>query len=115
MPLSRIPFDANRRLSSRRACLLTVSYRSANGSTWHPAVVMDLSPNGCRIRVGEPFARGASVRLRFQAPIRDGSSAASMEADALVIWARSEGLSQQIGLRFAEAPEALAELVRAVG
>ena len=55
------------------------------------------------------------MRLRFQAPIRDGSSAASMEADALVIWARNEGLSQQIGLRFAEAPEALAELVRAVG
>ncbi len=64
--------------------------------------------------MGESFARGATVRLRFEAPIRDGSSAASMEADALVIWARAEGLSNQIGLRFAEVPEALAELVRAV-
>jgi len=77
-------------------------------------MVMDLSPNGCRIRVGESFARGATVRLRFEAPIRDGSSAASMEADAVAIWVRAEGLSNQIGLRFAEAPEALAELVRAV-
>jgi hypothetical protein len=75
---------------------------------------MDMSPNGCRIRVGEPFAHSSSVKLRFEAPIRDGSDATTMEADATVVWARTEGLSYQIGLRFSEVPDALGELVQAV-
>lgn len=115
MPLGRTSDDANRRLSSRRACLLTVTYRRPEGEGWHPAVVMDLSPNGCRIRVGERFPRGEKVQLQFEAPIRDGSSAATMEAEANVVWARTEGLSYQLGLRFVEVPEALVDLVRAVG
>jgi hypothetical protein len=111
---SRSPLGVNRRLSSRRACLLTASYRSGDEASWHPLVVMDLSSNGCRIRVGAPFDLGSTAWLRFEAPIRDGSSAATMETRATVIWTRTEGLSYQIGLRFAEAPDALGELIRAV-
>ena len=45
----------NRRLLARHACTLTVQYRSELG--WHPATAMDLSRNGCRLRVGEHLRR----------------------------------------------------------
>jgi hypothetical protein len=78
-------------------------------------VAVDLSPNRCRIRAGEGLGRGQKVQLRFEAPIRDGSAAATMEAVAAVIWERSEGLSYQIGLRFDEVPDSIVDLVAAVG
>ena len=114
MSHSRYSLGVNRRLSSRRACLLTMNYRSGDAAPWHPGVVMDLSPHGCRIRVGEPFDLATFVWLRFEAPISDGSVATTMEARATVIWTRTEGLSYQVGLRFADAPDALGELVHAV-
>ena len=41
----------NRRLTARKACLLTVRYRTAKD--WHPATCMDLSREGCRLRLGQ--------------------------------------------------------------
>src|SRR5262245_28167863 len=54
---------SNRRVTARKACLLTVRYRSVGD--WHPATAMDLSPHGCRLRVGEDLPRGKGVHVAF--------------------------------------------------
>ena len=67
----------NRRLTARKACLLTVRYRTAKD--WHPATCMDLSRDGCRLRLGEDLARGSAVTLLFEAPLADGARSPSVE------------------------------------
>lgn len=99
----------NRRITARRACLLTVRYR-ANGE-WRPATAMDLSPYGCRLRVGEDIPRGAVVAVLFETPIRDGSRSTSVEVAGRAMWARLEGLSFQVGLHFEGSPSGLAEIL----
>ena len=103
------PSRNNRRITARRACLLTVRYR-ANGE-WRPATAMDLSPYGCRLRVGEDIARGAAVSVVFEAPIQDGARTASVEVPGTAIWARLEGLSYQVGVHFEDSPLGLLEIL----
>jgi hypothetical protein len=100
---------SNRRITARKACLLTVRYR-ANGD-WRPATAMDLSPYGCRLRVGEDIDRGAIVAVVFEAPIQDGARTASVEVPGKAIWARLEGLSYQVGVHFDDSPMGLLEIL----
>jgi hypothetical protein len=104
-----VPTRNNRRITARKACLLTVRYR-ANGE-WRPATAMDLSPYGCRLRVGEDIARGLPVAVVFEAPIRDGARAAAVEVPGTTIWARLEGLSFQVGVHFESPPDGLLEIL----
>jgi hypothetical protein len=102
-------FRPNRRLTGRLACLLSVRYRS--GKSWHPATVIDVSLNGCRLRVGEDLARDHEVTVSFERPISDGASAASLETPGRVVWTRREGLSYQAGIHFPSEPAGLADLL----
>jgi hypothetical protein len=104
-----VPSRNNRRITARKACLLKVSYR-ADGE-WRPATAMDLSPYGCRLRVGEDIARGAAVTIVFEVPIQDGASTASVEVAGTAIWARLEGLSYQVGVHFEDSPLGLLEIL----
>jgi hypothetical protein len=104
-----VPSRANRRITARRACLLTVRYR-ANGD-WRPATAMDLSPYGCRLRVGEDIDRGSTVAVVFEAPIQDGAKAVVVEVPGTAIWARLEGLSFQVGVHFEDSPMGLLEIL----
>lgn len=98
------PLRTNRRSTARLACLLGVRYRHEGG--WHPAMVLDLSERGCRLRLGEELKRGAAVTVVFERPLDDGAPALQVEAAGKVTWARLEGLSYQAGIHFlAEATE----------
>lgn len=99
----------NRRLTARHACQLTVRYRS--GGDWHPAAAMDLAFGGCRLRLGEDLTRGTAVAVVFELPIRDGSTALSVEVSGNVIWSRVEGLSRQAGILFPSPPRELNDLI----
>ena len=74
---------SNRRVTARLACQLTVRYRL--DKQWHPATAMNLSPHGCRLRLGEDLERGAAVTLAFEAPLRDGAKALFLEMKGTVI------------------------------
>ena len=100
---------SNRRITARKACLLTVRYR-AEGD-WRPATAMDLSPYGCRLRVGEDIPRGAQVAVVFEAPIQDGARTPSVEVPGTAMWARLEGLSYQVGVHFEDSPMGLLEIL----
>lgn len=100
---------SNRRLTARRACKLTVRYRSGQG--WHPATAMDLSTKGCRLRLGEDLARATGVTVAFEMPPDGGGEAIEVEVPGQVIWSRREGLSHQAGIHFAEAPPALSAIL----
>jgi hypothetical protein len=103
---------SNRRITARKACLLTVRYKADDD--WRPATAMDISPYGCRLRVGEDVPRGAMVAVVFETPIRDGAQAASVEVPGQAMWARLEGLSYQVGVHFEEPPDELAEVLAAL-
>lgn len=94
----------NRRLTSRRACRLTVRYRT--GADWRGATAMDLSDRGCRLRVGEDLPRGGAVTVAF-----GGEDTPPVEVAGQVIWCRREGLSYQAGIHFAAAPPDALEAV----
>ncbi|HXB54269.1 MAG TPA: PilZ domain-containing protein [Vicinamibacteria bacterium] len=102
----------NRRITARKACRLTVRYKSK--SEWHPATAMDLSPNGCRLRVGEDLPRETHLSVLFEAPLRDGARALSVEVPGVVTWSRHEGLSYQAGVHFDVAPVELEEVLAAL-
>jgi len=104
---------ANRRITARKACLLTVRYRIAGG--WHPATALDLSEAGCRLRLGEDLPRASAVTVVFEAPLRDGATALAAEASGVVTWSRLEGLSHTAGIHFASPPAALVELLSSIG
>jgi hypothetical protein len=103
---------SNRRITARKACLLTVRYR-ANGD-WRPATAMDLSPYGCRLRVGEDIPRGALVAVVFEAQVQDGAQSTVVEVPGKAIWARLEGLSYQVGVHFEDSPMGLLEILSAL-
>lgn len=88
---------ANRRISARVACLLSMSY--ASGKDWHPATGMDLSVAGCRIRLGEDLPRGSKIKVRIDHPSPEGKMNRA-EVVGNVIWSRLEGLSFQAGIQF---------------
>ena len=75
---------------------------------------MDLSPYGCRLRVGEDVTRGAEVAVVFEIPIEDGARSASVEVPGRAIWARLEGLSFQVGVHFEDSPMGLLEILGAL-
>ena len=100
---------SNRRITARKACLLTVRYR-AEGE-WRPATAMDLSTYGCRLRVGQDIPRGATVAVVFEAPIQDGARTPSVEVPGTAMWARLEGLSYQVGVHFEDSPMGLLEIL----
>jgi hypothetical protein len=102
-----VPNRTNRRLSSRRACLLTVRYRT--GKDWRGATAMDLSMRGCRLRVGDDLARGGAVTVVFE-----GEGAPTVEVIGQVIWCRKEGLSYQAGIHFADTPPELEAVLLAI-
>src|SRR5262249_60787593 len=110
---SAVPARPNRRLTARKACRLTVHYRSQND--WHPATAMDLSPNGCRLRPGEDLLRGSGVNVQFEAPLRDGAVALSVEVPGRGMWSRLEGLSYQVGIHFVTPPGGLDGILRPTG
>jgi hypothetical protein len=103
---------SNRRLTARKACLLTVRYRYK--TEWHPTTAMDLSPHGCRLRVGEDLPRGHEVTVAFEAPLKDGARATAVEVTGLVMWSRLEGLSYQAGLHFETVPDDLLDVLGAL-
>ena len=106
------PSQSNRRITSRKACLLVVRYRAE--SEWRPATAMDISPHGCRLRVGEDLGKGKKVTVAFEAPLRDGAQAAAVEVPGDVQWTRFEGLSYQAGVHFAGCPDGLMEILDAL-
>lgn len=106
------PSQSNRRITSRRACLLVVRYRAE--SEWRPATAMDISPHGCRLRVGEDLGKGKKVTVIFEAPLRDGAQATGVEVPGSVQWSRLEGLSYQAGVHFAGSPEGLIDVLEAL-
>lgn len=99
----------NRRLSARRACLLSVRYRPAKD--WHPATVVNISSTGCRLRLGQDLERGTAVAVQFDAPLRDGATALHADVQGTVSWSRSEGLSYQVGIHFDAPSPALQDLI----
>lgn len=103
---------SNRRITARKACLLTVRYR-ANGD-WRPATAMDLSPYGCRLRVGEDVTRGAEVAVSFETPPSEGTRGPAVEVPGRAIWGRLEGLSYQLGVHFEEPPTGLLDILAAL-
>jgi hypothetical protein len=72
---------------------------------------MDLSPYGCRLRVGEDIDRGSTVAVVFEIPIQDGARTAAVEVPGTAIWARLEGLSYQVGVHFEDSPMGLLEIL----
>lgn len=106
------PSRSNRRITARQACLLVVRYRAA--SEWRPATAMDLSPHGCRLRVGEDLTTRKIVKVLFEAPLRDGAQTSAVEIPGIVMWSRLEGLSYQAGLHFEASPDGLLEILGAL-
>ena len=100
---------SNRRLTARRACKLTVRYRSEQG--WHPATAMDLSQKGTRLRLGEDLARGTAVTVAFETPEDKGGQPIEVAIPGQVIWSRREGLSYQAGIHFDQVPDALSTIL----
>lgn len=109
MPREETPlWRANRRTAARHICQLQAEYRA--DCEWRGATVMDFSPNGCRLRVGEVLLRATPVSVRLK-QTGVGARALSVEVDGTVIWSRVEGLSHQAGIQFlAAAPELAAIL-----
>lgn len=103
------PRRSNRRLTARLACQLTVRYRARKD--WHPATAMDVSRNGCRLRLGEDLARGAALSVVFEQAGREGVPARSADVPGSVIWSRLEGLSYQVGIQFRSDPPELQEIL----
>jgi PilZ domain len=106
------PRRPNRRLQARHACRLTVRYRSKKD--WRPATAMDLSAEGCRLRLGEDLATGAELTVLLERLVRDGVAAVSVEVPGVVMWSRLEGLSHQAGIQFRGQPEGLHDILRAL-
>jgi PilZ domain len=106
------PSRSNRRITARKACLLSVRYRTTGG--WHPATALDLSVGGCRLRLGEDLPPGTSIAVSFEAAPRDGGAGASAEAHGAVSWCHVDGLSRSAGVRFSATPGALEELLASI-
>jgi hypothetical protein len=107
------PRRTNRRLTARITCHLTVSYRT--DEDWHPATAMDLSRNGCRLRLGESLERGGALAVRIIHPGRGEAPALTAEVEGRVVWSRLEGLSHQVGIQFLADSAELHEVLAAIG
>jgi PilZ domain-containing protein len=103
----------DRRSAARRACLLGARYRAQSG--WHPASLVDLSPRGCRLRIGEDLPRSAAVRVQLSAAGEKAPAPVEVEVEGIVVWCRLEGLSYQAGIHFDDAPSDLMDLLDRTG
>jgi hypothetical protein len=101
----------NRRLLARWACQLQARYLFKEH--WHPATAMDVSRLGCRLRLGEPLARGARVKVSFECAAKAGAEPIRVEADGSVVWSRLEGLSFQCGIHFSTEVDAVEQFYEA--
>jgi hypothetical protein len=108
-PSTRRP---NRRLQARRACLITVRYRSRKD--WHPATAMDISTVGCRLRLGEDLATGTELTVMLERLAGGDATPLSVEVPGVVMWSRLEGLSHQAGIQFRGQPQGLDEILGAL-
>src|SRR5688500_2748166 len=84
------PRRPNLRLEARHALRFTVRYRSPKD--WRPASAMDLSGEGCRLRLGEVLSTGSELTVVLERLVTDGASAVSVEVPGVVMWSRLEGL-----------------------
>jgi hypothetical protein len=101
--------QANRRLTARTACQLSVCYEREGRV--HPAMVLDLSTHGCRLRIGEAVQRGRVLKVLFEMP-GDGANANMRTViEGHIIWSRYEGISHQCGIQFDQPFERFSELV----
>src|SRR5262245_24785873 len=107
------PRRTNRRLTARITCHLTVSYRPQQD--WHRATAMDLSRNGCRLRLGEALERGSTIGVRVTHPGRGEAQPQTAELEGRVIWSRLEGLSHQVGVQFLTDSPELNTILAALG
>jgi hypothetical protein len=55
------------------------------------------------------------VNVQFEAPLRDGAMALSVEVPGRVMWSRLEGLSYQVGIHFVKPPDGLDDILGAIG
>jgi PilZ domain-containing protein len=106
------PRRPNRRLQARHACRLTVRYRTTKD--WRPATAMDLSGEGCRLRLGEDLSTGSQLTVLLERLVSDGVSAVTVEVPGIVMWSRLEGLSHQAGIQFRGRPEGLDDILSAL-
>jgi len=104
------PRRPNRRLQARHACRLTVRYRSTKD--WRAATAMDISAEGCRLRLGEDLSTGSELTVLLERLVGGGVSPVSVEVSGVVMWSRLEGLSHQAGIQFRGRPEELDEVLR---
>lgn len=102
----------NRRSSARHVCQLQVDYNAGRG--WRRATALDLSPHGCRLRLGEELARGTPVSVRFTQPTAGGDEI-SAQLDGTLIWLRVEGLSYQAGVHFPGGTRELEAIIATLG
>ena len=103
--------SVNRRLTPRVACQLVVRYRTEGAV--HPATAVDVSNQGCRLRVGQSLARGIHVTVLLQR--KPGAvPPAEVLVPGTVVWCRSEGLSYQVGVAFRSEPSGLQEILETV-
>ncbi len=103
------PIRTDRRVATRHACQIQVDYRAAQ--EWRRATAMDVSPRGCRLRLGESLSHGGVVWVRFRPAASPDAAARTVSVEGRVVWTRLEGLSYQAGLHFAEDSAELAELI----
>jgi len=72
---------------------------------------MDLSQNGCRLRLGESLPRGAELTVFLEHAPKE----LSVEVKGSVIWSRLEGLSYQVGIHFGADDVGLESILSAIG
>jgi len=107
-----VPSRANRRLTARKACLLSVRYRTTGA--WHPATALDLSLGGCRLRVGEDLEPGTPIEVSLETNPPGGGAKASADVGGAVSWCHVDGLSRSAGIHFGPAPTDLERLLSAI-
>jgi hypothetical protein len=112
MTESAPPHRTNRRLTARKACLLSARYRTGGG--WHPATALDLSTGGCRLRLGEDLAPGTPVVVSFETAPQDDGARSAAQVDGVVSWCHVDGLSRSAGVHFKAPPPALEELLASI-
>jgi len=74
-------------------------------------MALDVSRNGCRLRLGEDVPRGLELTVRIAHGGKAGASGLEAEVSGRVIWSRPEGLSYQAGVQFTADSASLNDLL----
>jgi hypothetical protein len=72
---------------------------------------MDLSAQGCRLRLGERLQRGQKIRVVLECV--ESEKNMHVDVPGEVVWSRLEGISHQVGIRFLKAAPELEVLLNA--